>query len=72
MTDVRELEFPPVPDGVTARLLTCNEEMFTIRDAMRELNVIVRRIEEGEIEKAILMRKGKMVAAVVPLNEVLR
>lgn len=51
------------------RVVTCNEELFTVRDAMRELNRIVDRIESGELEKAVLMRRGKMVAVVAPLRE---
>jgi hypothetical protein len=36
-------------------------------DAMRGLNRIVDRIEAGEIEKAVLMRGGRMVAVIRPL-----
>jgi hypothetical protein len=44
-----------------------NAELFTVRDAMRELNRIVARIEAGDIEKAVLMKGNRMIAAVVPL-----
>jgi hypothetical protein len=52
-----------------SRVQTCNDELFTIREAMRGLNMIVRCIEEGLIDKAVLTRKGKMVVAIVPLKE---
>lgn len=52
------------------RVQTCNDELFTIREAMRSLNQIVHCIEEGLLDKAILTRKGKMVVAIVPLKEV--
>jgi hypothetical protein len=44
-----------------------NDELFTVREAMRSLNRIVDRIERGEIEKAVLMRNGRMVAVVCTL-----
>lgn len=51
------------------RITISNDELFTVRDAMRELNRIVDRIESGEIEKAVLVRRGKMVAVVAALPE---
>jgi antitoxin (DNA-binding transcriptional repressor) of toxin-antitoxin stability system len=51
-------------------ILVGNGELVTVRDAMRVLNRIVDRIESGEIEKAVLTRKGRMVAVVVPLSAI--
>jgi antitoxin (DNA-binding transcriptional repressor) of toxin-antitoxin stability system len=52
---------------IESSILVSNSELFTVRDAMRGLNRIVDRIERGEIEKAVLMRNGRMVAVVAPL-----
>jgi hypothetical protein len=46
-----------------------NEELFTVREAMRALNLIIRQIEEGMIEKAVLTKGGKMVAVVCGLDQ---
>jgi antitoxin (DNA-binding transcriptional repressor) of toxin-antitoxin stability system len=45
-----------------------NEELYTIREAMRELHKIVRQLETGELEQAVLMRNNQMVAVIVPLE----
>lgn len=50
------------------KIAVANEELVTVRDAMRELNRIVDALEAGEQEKAVLTRKGKMVAVVVPVE----
>jgi antitoxin (DNA-binding transcriptional repressor) of toxin-antitoxin stability system len=52
------------------RILVSNEELFTVREAMRNLNRICAQIESGEISRAILTRKGKMIFAIVPLAEI--
>lgn len=41
-----------------------NEELFTVRDAMRGLNRILEQMESGEIDKAVLTRKDKMIATI--------
>ena len=46
------------------RILTENRELFTVRDAMRALNQIVDRLQAGELDQAVLMRGGRMVAIV--------
>lgn len=52
-------------------VVTCNDELFTVREAMRGLNLIIRQIEEGMIDKAVLTKGGQMVAAIVPLTYVI-
>ena len=52
-----------------SRVAVSNEELFTVRDAMRGLNRIVDDIQAGVIDKAVLTRHGKMVCAVVPLED---
>jgi antitoxin (DNA-binding transcriptional repressor) of toxin-antitoxin stability system len=49
-------------------VVTSNEEWFTVRDGGRDLNDIVDRLQAGELEKAVLLRRSKMVAAVVPIS----
>lgn len=44
-----------------------NTELFTIRDAMRGLHLIVDRFESGGLDKAVLMRGKRMVALVLPI-----
>ncbi len=46
------------------RVEVANEELFTVRDAMRDLNRIVERLQAGELDHAILMKGGKMVAEI--------
>jgi antitoxin (DNA-binding transcriptional repressor) of toxin-antitoxin stability system len=47
-----------------------NDELVTVRDAMRELNRLVEKLVSGERRQFVLMRHGKMVARIVPLEEV--
>lgn len=44
-----------------------NAELATVRDAMRELNRMVDRLEAGELEKVVLMRGARMVAVLLPI-----
>ena len=45
-----------------------NSELRTVRDAMRELNRLVDRLDAGEVEKYVLMKQGQMRAVVVSLE----
>jgi hypothetical protein len=45
-----------------------NAELRTVRDAMRELNRLVERLDAGEVEKFVLMKQGRMRAVVVSLD----
>lgn len=54
------------------RVPVANDELVTVRDAMRGLNRMVAQLEAGEASKFVLMQRGRMVAAVVPLHEVER
>lgn len=55
---------------MSASVRVGNEELFTVRDAMRGLNLIVDDIVEGKLDKAVLTRHGKMLCAVVPLGNI--
>lgn len=50
------------------RVHVSNDELVTVRDAMRELNRMVTQLEDGRAEQFVLMHRGRMVAAVVPLS----
>lgn len=41
-----------------------NNELFTVRVAMRELNRIVDRLQAGDLDHAVLMKGGQMVAEI--------
>jgi hypothetical protein len=45
-----------------------NAELRTVRDAMRELNRLVDRLDAGEVEKFVLMKQGRMRAVVVSVE----
>lgn len=45
-----------------------NDELRTVRDAMRELNRMVERLERGESEKYVLTKNGQMRAVVLSLD----
>lgn len=47
-----------------------NDELFTVRDAMRELNRIVDGLRGGvDPRKAVLMKHNQMVAVVLSVDE---
>ena len=43
-------------------------ELRTVRDAMRELNRMVERLERGESEKFVLTKHGQMRAFVISVD----
>lgn len=45
-----------------------NEELCTVRDAMRELNRMVEALARGEREKFVLTQRNQMRAVLVPLE----
>jgi PHD/YefM family antitoxin component YafN of YafNO toxin-antitoxin module len=45
-----------------------NEELRTVRDAMRELNRMVDALENGEAEKFVLCQNNRMRAVVISLE----
>ena len=46
-----------------------NDELKTIRDAMRELGRLVESLESGEAEKFVLTKHGRMRAVVVSVED---
>jgi hypothetical protein len=45
-----------------------NDELRTVRDAMRELNRMVDSLESGDTEKFVLCQNNRMRAVVVSLD----
>jgi hypothetical protein len=45
-----------------------NDELRTIRDAMRELNRMVDALESGDSEKFVLCKNNRMRAVVISLE----
>ena len=45
-----------------------NDELYTVRDAMRGLNRLVDRLEQGETDKIVLTQHNRMRAVVVSLD----
>lgn len=45
-----------------------NDELHTIRDAMRGLNRMVDDMEAGRLEKVVLTQHGRMRAVVLPVD----
>ena len=45
-----------------------NEELATVREAMRELNRLLARLERGELEKVVLTQKNQMRAVLITVE----
>lgn len=45
-----------------------NDELRTVRDAMRELNRMVDQLEHGDSEKFVLTKHGQMRAVVISVE----
>ena len=45
-----------------------NDELRTVRDAMRELNRLVDALEQGEAEKFVLCQNHRMRAVVISVE----
>jgi antitoxin (DNA-binding transcriptional repressor) of toxin-antitoxin stability system len=55
-----------IPAAIAVRV--ANDELATVRDAMRELNRLVDALERGELEKVVLTQRNRMRAVVVSLE----
>lgn len=51
-----------------AKVEVSNDELRTVRSAMRELNRMVDELERGTAEKFVLTKNGQMRAVVVSLD----
>lgn len=50
------------------RVDVTNDELHTIRDAMRQLNQMVDQLDRGQLQKVVLTQRGRMRAVVLPLE----
>lgn len=57
------------PSAGPIRRQAAPSELFSVRDAMRELNRIVDKLQRGEIEQAVLMKGTKMVAVITAVPQ---
>ena len=55
-------------DHTPIAVRVANDELATIREAMRELNRIVDALEQGELDKVVLTQRNRMRAVVVSLE----
>jgi PHD/YefM family antitoxin component YafN of YafNO toxin-antitoxin module len=54
--------------GSVPAVRVANDELATVREAMRELNRLVDALERGELEKVVLTQRNQMRAVVVSLE----
>jgi len=45
-----------------------NQELATVREAMRELHRLLAALEHGELEKVVLTQKNQMRAVLITLE----
>ncbi|HEY1515670.1 MAG TPA: hypothetical protein VGF91_04565 [Solirubrobacteraceae bacterium] len=45
-----------------------NQELATVREAMRELNRLLAQLEAGELEKVVLTQKNQMRAVLISVE----
>jgi hypothetical protein len=55
-------------EGTLGKVEVSNEELRTVRDAMRELNRMVDLLERGDPEKFVLTKHGQMRAVVLSVE----
>jgi hypothetical protein len=57
------------PGAIMAKVEVSNDELRTVRDAMRELNRLVDQLDRGESEKFVLTKNGQMRAVVMSVEQ---
>jgi septum formation inhibitor-activating ATPase MinD len=60
--------FRQAMDHPSAAVRVANDELSTVREAMRELNRLIDALERGELEKVVLTQRNRMRAVVVSLE----
>jgi PHD/YefM family antitoxin component YafN of YafNO toxin-antitoxin module len=55
--------------GCVSRVEVSNDELHTVRDAMRELHRMVDALDCGELEKVVLTHRNRMRAVVLSIEE---
>lgn len=57
------------PTQPEVSLEVSNDELYSVRDAMRSLNRLISRLHDGELSQIVLMKGGKMVAVLRPIKQ---
>ena len=52
----------------TQSVRVSNQELATVREAMRELHRLLAALEHGELEKVVLTQKNQMRAVLITLE----
>ena len=52
----------------TTTLHVSNQELATVREAMRELHRLLAALEHGQLEKIVLTQKNQMRAVLITLD----
>jgi PHD/YefM family antitoxin component YafN of YafNO toxin-antitoxin module len=55
-------------DETPIAVRVANDELATVREAMRELNRLIEMLERGDLEKVVLTQRNRMRAVVVSLE----
>jgi hypothetical protein len=60
--------------GVLSKITTSNEELITVRDAMREMPRLIQALKnkDGGVEKYVLMKNGRMVAVLLDVDDYIK
>lgn len=62
---------PIVPAAMaepTQSVRVSNEELATVREAMRELNRLLAALDHGQLDKVVLTQKNQMRAVLITLE----
>jgi hypothetical protein len=51
-----------------AQLRVSNQELATVREAMRELGRLLDQLDEGELEKVVLTQRNQMRAVLITVE----
>ncbi|MGZ4325209.1 MAG: hypothetical protein ACXVV5_24455 [Solirubrobacteraceae bacterium] len=51
-----------------AQLRVSNQELATVREAMRELGRLLDQLDEGELEKIVLTQRNQMRAVLITVE----
>jgi PHD/YefM family antitoxin component YafN of YafNO toxin-antitoxin module len=52
----------------TQSVRVSNQELATVREAMRELNRLLLQLEQGELEKVVLTQRNQMRAVLISIE----
>ena len=58
----------PTSCGTPGSVRVSNQELATVREAMRELHRLLASLEHGELEKVVLTQRNQMRAVLITLE----